>query len=397
MRRNRKRGLSTSPSARSLVIVVVATYLGFTKEIPFRDHYTVSAVFKTANNVAPELARAHRRRQRRQGHDGRAASATASQAAVVRCASTSEGLPLHKDATLTIRPRIFLEGNFFVDLQPGLAVSAPSSTTATRSRSTRRAAPVQLDQVLTALQARHAQGPAGRCSTSCRPGLDGEGGGASTARSRYWEPAYRDSARSSTTRTLGHEPSTTSRATSSGAGDGRRGAGPQPGRSCKSLHHRLQHDRRRVRRARTARCRARSPSCRGRCAPASPRWRRSTPRSRRCARFVADLRPGVRSSGPALDAALPFVAQLRGLVSPAELRGLVARPAPDGPGAGPAQQRDACRSTSRSALASSCQNEVDPALDARTRSRTRPSRPTGPVFEEATKPLAGPRRREPRG
>ena len=29
------------------------------------------------------------------------------------------GLPLHKDATMKIRSRIFLEGNFFVDLTPG--------------------------------------------------------------------------------------------------------------------------------------------------------------------------------------------------------------------------------------------------------------------------------------
>ena len=30
-----------------------------------------------------------------------------------------KGLPIHKDATMKIRPRIFLEGNFFVDLKPG--------------------------------------------------------------------------------------------------------------------------------------------------------------------------------------------------------------------------------------------------------------------------------------
>ena len=36
-----------------------------------------------------------------------------------------KGLPIHKDATLKIRPRIFLEGNFFVDLKPG----SPSSPT----------------------------------------------------------------------------------------------------------------------------------------------------------------------------------------------------------------------------------------------------------------------------
>ena len=30
-----------------------------------------------------------------------------------------EGLPIHKDATITIRPRLFLEGNFFLDLAAG--------------------------------------------------------------------------------------------------------------------------------------------------------------------------------------------------------------------------------------------------------------------------------------
>ena len=35
-----------------------------------------------------------------------------------------EGLPLHEDATITIRPRLFLEGNFFLDLRPG-SPSAP--------------------------------------------------------------------------------------------------------------------------------------------------------------------------------------------------------------------------------------------------------------------------------
>ena len=29
------------------------------------------------------------------------------------------GLPIHEDAQLKIRPRVFLEGNFFVDIKPG--------------------------------------------------------------------------------------------------------------------------------------------------------------------------------------------------------------------------------------------------------------------------------------
>ena len=43
----------------------------------------------------------------------------------VTMAIDDEGLPIHKDATAKIRSRIFLEGNFFVDLKPGTP-SAPN-------------------------------------------------------------------------------------------------------------------------------------------------------------------------------------------------------------------------------------------------------------------------------
>ena len=61
------------------------------------------------------------------------------------------GLPIHEDATAKIRPRIFLEGNFFVDLQPGTP-SSPTLEDGDTIKVTRTATPVQLDQVLTALQ-----------------------------------------------------------------------------------------------------------------------------------------------------------------------------------------------------------------------------------------------------
>ena len=32
---------------------------------------------------------------------------------------SDEGLPIHQDATMSLRPRLFLEGNLFVDLRPG--------------------------------------------------------------------------------------------------------------------------------------------------------------------------------------------------------------------------------------------------------------------------------------
>ena len=61
------------------------------------------------------------------------------------------GLPIHEDATAKIRPRIFLEGNFFVDLKPGTPDGRVLDSGET-IKITQTATPVQLDQVLTSLQ-----------------------------------------------------------------------------------------------------------------------------------------------------------------------------------------------------------------------------------------------------
>ena len=62
-----------------------------------------------------------------------------------------QALPIHEDATAKIRPRIFLEGNFFVDLRPG-SPSAPEIDDGGMIKVTQTATPVQLDEVLTSLQ-----------------------------------------------------------------------------------------------------------------------------------------------------------------------------------------------------------------------------------------------------
>jgi ABC-type transporter Mla subunit MlaD len=62
-----------------------------------------------------------------------------------------EGLPIHQDATATIRPRLFLEGNFFVDLRPG-SPSASDLSSGDSIPVTQTATAVQLDEILTSLQ-----------------------------------------------------------------------------------------------------------------------------------------------------------------------------------------------------------------------------------------------------
>src|SRR5205807_8248356 len=62
----------------------------------------------------------------------------------------SRGLPIHADATAKIRPRIFLEGNWFVELRPG-SPSAPTLNSGATLPVTQTSDPVQLDQALDAL------------------------------------------------------------------------------------------------------------------------------------------------------------------------------------------------------------------------------------------------------
>jgi ABC-type transporter Mla subunit MlaD len=72
-------------------------------------------------------------------------------AAVVTLEVKDKALPIHKDATLKIRPRFFLEGNFFIDLKPGTP-GTPTIGDNDTIQLAQTATPVQLDQVLTALQ-----------------------------------------------------------------------------------------------------------------------------------------------------------------------------------------------------------------------------------------------------
>src|ERR687891_904484 len=121
--RHRKRQ-GMSPFRAGLIAIVaiaVLSFFGFTKTNPFANPYELTAVFQTANNLKP------RSPVRIAGVD--AGKVTKIEAldgggARVEMEIRDRGLPIHTDAQLKVRQRIFLEGNFFVDLQPG-SPSAP--------------------------------------------------------------------------------------------------------------------------------------------------------------------------------------------------------------------------------------------------------------------------------
>jgi phospholipid/cholesterol/gamma-HCH transport system substrate-binding protein len=133
----------------ALVVVLIAVFLGFTKDIPFTRSFEVKAVFESANEL--RLASPVRIAGVNVGKVKKIEARKGTDQAVVTLQISKAGLPIHEDATAKIRPRIFLEGNFFVDLRPG-SPSSPTLEDGDTIKVTRTATPVQLDQVLTALQ-----------------------------------------------------------------------------------------------------------------------------------------------------------------------------------------------------------------------------------------------------
>jgi phospholipid/cholesterol/gamma-HCH transport system substrate-binding protein len=148
--RKDRRGMSPFVAGLiALALICVGTWFGFTKDNPFSSGFQMTAVFESANSIRPASP------VRIAGVDvGKVVSVDAEEGSTtsrVTLEIADEGLPIHKDATMKIRPRIFLEGNFFVDLQPGTP-SAPTIEDGDTIPVTQTAIPVQIDEVLTTLQ-----------------------------------------------------------------------------------------------------------------------------------------------------------------------------------------------------------------------------------------------------
>ncbi len=130
-----------------LVILIVGVYFGFTKHIPFKHGYRLNAVFSSSVNVRPKSP------VRIAGVSVGTVTSTrleGGHAALVTMEIEGKGLPIHSDATLKVRAKIFVEGNWFVELQPG-SPSAPALSSGATIPVTQTSDPVQLDQLLDAL------------------------------------------------------------------------------------------------------------------------------------------------------------------------------------------------------------------------------------------------------
>src|SRR3954447_25724151 len=131
-----------------VLLIIVGLYLAFTKHLPFTSPgYQVKATFANAVRISDKAP-------------VRIAGVNVGQvtgverkgnASVVTFTVKDEGRPIHDDASIEIRPRIFLEGNFFLDVDPG-SPSAPELADNGEIPVTRTSTAVQLDEVLTSLQ-----------------------------------------------------------------------------------------------------------------------------------------------------------------------------------------------------------------------------------------------------
>jgi len=318
-----RRGFEMSRFAAGLLVILAAlsvTYLAFAKRLPWADDYEIRALFSSANELhsrspvriagvdVGQVTRVQR------GPGG---------TALVTMAIRDKGRPVHADATMKIRPRIFLEGNFFVDLRPGTG-RAPELEEGQVVPLGQTATPVQLDEILSTLNSstrEQLQGLVRQYSTAL------EGGGAQALHDGYasWEGAFRGTAitaealRGPAPHDLSELVAAQARVSGALAAHDRELAGLVTGfaRTVGALAANEGAVAATVREL--ARLTRASPGALDALNDSFPAVRA----------FVADVRPALRAAPRTLDAAVPLLRQLDGALRPGEVPGLVAdlRPA----------------------------------------------------------------------
>jgi virulence factor Mce-like protein len=150
IRRHKPRVSNLQAAVAGLVAVAIACYLVFGGGLPFAgSSFVLKAVFTSNTDLhIPSPVRIA-------GVDVGEVTAVdrikgSPNAGIVVMQIDKDGLPIHSDATAQIRSRILLEGNFYVDLEPGTPEASLLSSGATLPAAN-TSGPVQLDRVLSSL------------------------------------------------------------------------------------------------------------------------------------------------------------------------------------------------------------------------------------------------------
>ena len=148
--RTRRGARRRKPRVHPLVIALVTigatvfiTYYAFSQSLPFQHRFTLYAVVSNSVNIRSDSP------VRIAGIDVGAVQGTSPYGNATKITFTvnSNGLPIHKDATIAIRDRLFLEGGYYLELEPGTPTAPVLSDGGTIPLS-QTSTPVQFYQVL---------------------------------------------------------------------------------------------------------------------------------------------------------------------------------------------------------------------------------------------------------
>ena len=314
-RKGRRKGMSKLTAGLIAIVVLgIFIYGGFTKFAnPFSTPFTIHMITPNAGGLRPDSL--VRIAGVNVGTVTGISPVAGRQAADVTMTIQSTGLPIHRDATFWIRPRTFLEGNFFVDLYPG-SPNAPNVKSGYTFPIQQTRIPVQLDQLFDTLNANTRQNL--QTLLTQYGSAVKKGGPSYDASIRYWLPAYEYTS-IVTHDALGEQPNDLStwiakQAVVSGAFDDH----PQNLENLITDFNTTAYAfaRENVALQRTV---AELPKTLAAAVPAFNALNAAFPPLEELSRA---LLPGVETAGPAIETSLPFIHQLRLLVQPSELEGL---------------------------------------------------------------------------
>ena len=298
----------------AVVLIALGTMLAFTKFNPLASPYKLTAAFETANNLKPNSP------VRIAGVDVgkvKKVEPIPGGGATVEMEIKDKGLPIHEDAELKVRPRIFLEGNFFIDLSPGSPSSPELEDGGDPIPSNQTSAPVQFGDLLASLQS-DTRSDLQIFLKEYSKGLEGEGARGFNESLRYGERAFRYGAIVNQA-TLGLEPTRDIQRLLKGQ-QKTFSALVEDEDALKNLVTNFNITAGAFAREDVA-LEASIPALRNVLRTGSPALASLNSSLPSLRAFAVDALPGVRSSEPTLEAALPFIRQARALVGPNELRG----------------------------------------------------------------------------
>jgi phospholipid/cholesterol/gamma-HCH transport system substrate-binding protein len=302
----------------AITTLLLFAYFGFTKANPFANPYEVKAMFRDVKNLKKRSV--VRIAGVEVGKVTRVEPKDGGGAAEVTMELRDDALPLHEDARAQIRSRILLEGNFFVDIQPGSPSTGELDDGSTLPI-TQTASTVTLPDILDVLNSDVRTDLQTFLHEYGTVALRGGGAKAFNRAIDSFEPAYRYGALTNDA-LLGVDPDHDVQRLLRGQQKTFAALSSNPG-ALKELVTDLNTTAGAIASEDTA-LEAAVPALRDTLREGYPALGALNAALPTLRVFAREATPGVRSSVPALDAAIPWFRQARGLVQQSELKGLAA-------------------------------------------------------------------------